>query len=169
MRSMFYHSTVHTPVPPISQIYTRLISPSRPCASPRRICTANAGAISKLMRLYKKTYNLRQICNIAVYVAHSAVTIHMLNLPERTAKRDVIHGIKQLEEIAEDWICARRTLCILSVLARKWNVEMPEEAVAILQRTDEKFGSFNTSRRAVARTRRPSLLRPHHRLPPLRR
>ncbi len=113
--------------------------------SPRRICTASASAISKLMRLYKKTYNLRQICNIAVYMVHSACTIHMLNLPDKVAKRDIIHGVKHLEEIAEDWLCARRTLCIISVLARKWNVELPEEASAVLQKSDEKYGTFSTS------------------------
>ncbi|WYZ46046.1 hypothetical protein EsH8_IX_000271 [Colletotrichum jinshuiense] len=125
--------------------YTPAASPLPSHVSPRRICTANAGAISKLMRLYKKTWNLRQICNIAVYMIHSACTIHMLNLPEKTAKRDIIHGIKHLEEISEDWLCARRTLSIISVLARKWNVELPEEASAVLKRTDEKYGTFNTS------------------------
>ena len=141
---MFYHlQYIHLFRPFLR--YTPASSPLPSHVSPRRICTANAGAISKLMRLYKKIYNLRQICNIAVYMAHSAVTIHMLNLPERTAKRDIIHGVKQLEEIAEDWLCARRTLSILSVLARKWSVEMPEEAMAVLQRTDEKFGTFSTS------------------------
>ncbi|KAK2027993.1 fungal-specific transcription factor domain-containing protein [Colletotrichum zoysiae] len=125
--------------------YTPAASPLPSHVSPRRICTANAGAISKLMRLYKKTWNLRQICNIAVYMIHSACTIHMLNLPEKTAKRDIIHGVKHLEEIAEDWLCARRTLSIISVLARKWNVELPEEASAVLQRTDDKYGTFSTS------------------------
>ncbi|KAK1759355.1 putative nitrogen assimilation transcription factor nit-4 [Echria macrotheca] len=141
---MFYHlQYIHLFRPFLK--YTPASSPLPTHVSPRRICTANAGAISKLMRLYKKTYNLRQICNIAVYMIHSACTIHMLNLPEKTAKRDVIHSVKHLEEIAEDWLCARRTLCIISVLARKWGVEMPEEASAVLQRTDEKYGSFSTS------------------------
>ncbi|RYO74908.1 hypothetical protein DL764_010652 [Monosporascus ibericus] len=63
----------------------------------------------------------------------------------KTAKRDIIHGVKHLEEIAEDWLCGRRTLSILSVLARKWNVELPEEAFHVLQRTDEKWGGFNPS------------------------
>ncbi|KAF4896191.1 Nitrogen assimilation transcription factor nit-4 [Colletotrichum fructicola] len=125
--------------------YTPAASPLPSHVSPRRICTANAGAMSKLMRLYKKSWNLRQICNIAVYMIHSACTIHLLNLPEKTAKRDIIHGVKHLEEIAEDWPCARRTLSIISVLARKWNVELPEEASVVLQRTDEKYGHFNTS------------------------
>lgn len=97
------------------------------------------------MRLYKKLYNVRQICNIAVYMLHSACTIHLLNLPEKTAKRDIIHGVKHLEEVAEDWPCARRTLSILSVLARKWNCELPEEAAAVLQRTDEKYGHLGTA------------------------
>lgn len=141
---MFYHlQYIHLFRPFLK--YTPASSPLPSHVSPRRICTANAGAISKLMRLYKKTYNLRQICNIAVYMIHSAVTIHMLNLPEKTAKRDVIHGIKHLEEIAEDWLCARRTLSIISVLARKWGVDLPDEAAAVLQRTDEKYGSFSTA------------------------
>lgn len=141
---MFYHlQYIHLFRPFLK--YTPSSSPLPAHVSPRRICTANAGAISKLMRLYKKAYNLRQICNIAVYMIHSACTIHMLNLPEKTAKRDIIHGVKHLEEIAEDWLCARRTLCIISVLARKWKVELPEEAAAVLQRTDEKYGSFSTS------------------------
>ncbi|KAK0641617.1 fungal-specific transcription factor domain-containing protein [Cercophora newfieldiana] len=141
---MFYHlQYIHLFRPFLK--YAPSASPLPAHVSPRRICTANAGAISKLMRLYKKTYNLRQICNIAVYMIHSACTIHMLNLPEKTAKRDVIHGVRHLEEIAEDWPCARRTLCIISVLARKWGVDLPEEAAAVLQRTDEKYGSFSTS------------------------
>ncbi|KAI0132201.1 fungal-specific transcription factor domain-containing protein [Xylariales sp. AK1849] len=141
---MFYHlQYIHLFRPFLK--YAPSGSPLPPHVSPRRICTANAGAISKLMRLYKKLYNLRQICNIAVYMLHSAVTIHLLNLPEKTAKRDIIHGIKHLEEIAEDWLCGRRTLSIISVLARKWNVEMPEEAAHVLQRTDERWGTFSTS------------------------
>lgn len=76
---------------------------------------------------------------------HSACTIHLLNLPEKTARRDIIHGVKHLEEIAEDWLCARRTLSILSVLARKWNCEVPDEAAAVLKRTDEKYGHLGTA------------------------
>ncbi|KAI0394007.1 fungal-specific transcription factor domain-containing protein [Xylariaceae sp. FL0594] len=125
--------------------YVPKTSPLPPHVSPRRICTVNAGAISKLMRLYKKSYNLRQICNIAVYMLHVACTIHLLNLPEKTARRDMIHGVKHLEEIAEDWICGRRTLSIISVLSRKWKVDLPAEAAQVLQRTDDRWGTFNTS------------------------
>lgn len=140
---MFYHlQYIHLFRPFLK--YNPGASPLPPHVSPRRICTANAGFISKLMRLYKKLYNLRQICNIAVYMVHSACTIHLLNLPEKTAKRDIIHSVKHLEEIAEDWLCARRSLSIISVLARKWNCELPDEAAAILQRTDENYGYLGT-------------------------
>jgi hypothetical protein len=125
--------------------YTPATSPLPAHVSPWRMCGANAGAISKLMRLYKKLYDLRQICNIAVYMVQTACTIHILHLPEKTAKRDIIHGVKHLEEIAEDWLCARRALSILSVLARKWKVELPEEAALVLQRTDEKYGTVSIS------------------------
>jgi hypothetical protein len=94
------------------------------------------------MRLYKRTYGLRQICNIAVYIVHSACTIHLLNLPEKNAQRDLTHGVRQLEEIAEDWLCARRTLSLLSGMASKWNRELPSEVVAVLDRTDRKYGKF---------------------------
>lgn len=118
-------------------------SPLPSHVSPRKLCTQAAAMISKLLRLYKRSHGLRQICNICVYIAHSACTIHLLNLPEKNAKRDIIHGVKHLEEIAEGWICARRTLGILSVLAKRWNVELPEEAAAVLSRTDTKFGPWN--------------------------
>jgi hypothetical protein len=118
-------------------------SPLPPNVSPRKQCTQAAAMISKLLRLYKRSHGLRQICNICVYIAHSACTIHLLNLPEKNAKRDIIHGIKHLEEIAEGWLCARRTLGILSVLAKRWKVDLPEEAAAVLSRTDDKFGPWN--------------------------
>ncbi|CAO2654804.1 Nn.00g115370.m01.CDS01 [Neocucurbitaria sp. VM-36] len=118
-------------------------SPLPTHVSPRKLCTQAAAMISKLLRLYKRSHGLRQICNICVYIAHSACTIHLLNLPEKNAKRDIIHGVKHLEEIAEGWICARRTLGILSVLAKRWKVELPEEAAVVLSRTDLKFGPWN--------------------------
>jgi hypothetical protein len=118
-------------------------SPLPTHVSPRKLCTQAAAMISKLLRLYKRSHGLRQICNICVYIAHSACTIHLLNLPEKNAKRDIVHGVKHLEEIAEGWLCARRTLGILSVLAKRWKVELPEEAEAVLTRTDSKFGPWN--------------------------
>jgi hypothetical protein len=118
-------------------------SPLPASVSPRKLCTQAAAMISKLLRLYKRSHGLRQICNICVYIAHSACTIHLLNLPEKNAKRDIIHGVKHLEEIAEGWLCARRTLGILSVLANRWKVEMPEEAATVLSRTDTKYGPWN--------------------------
>jgi hypothetical protein len=118
-------------------------SPLPAHVSPRKLCTQAAAMISKLLRLYKRSHGLRQICNICVYIAHSACTIHLLNLPEKNAKRDIIHGVKHLEEIAEGWICARRTLGILSVLAKRWNVPLPDEAEVVLTRTDAKFGPWN--------------------------
>ena len=154
--------------------YTPATSPLPTHVSPRKLCTAAAAQISKLMRLYKRTYGLRQICNIAVYIVHSACTIHLLNLPladaasecaldkegngedgkgkvtpgseqvGKAARRDIVHGVKHLEEIAEDWLCARRTLSILSVLSRKWKIKLPEEAELVLERTDRRYGPFST-------------------------
>ncbi|KAF2083165.1 hypothetical protein K490DRAFT_76754 [Saccharata proteae CBS 121410] len=122
--------------------YNQATSPLPANVSPRKLCTQAAQSISKLLRLYKRSHGLRQICNIAVYIAHSACTIHLLNLPEKNARRDIIHGVKHLEEIAEGWLCARRTLSILSILATKWQVDLPDEAAAVLDRTNGKFGTY---------------------------
>jgi hypothetical protein len=141
---MFYHLLyIHLFRPFLK--YDPATSPLQPHVSPRKQCIAGAEAISKLMRLYKRTYGLRQICNIAVYMVHSACTIHLLHLPDKKASRDIVHGVKHLEEIAEDWLCARRTLSILSVLARKWKIRLPEEASSVLARTDTRFGTFSTA------------------------
>lgn len=122
--------------------YSPQHSPLPSNVSPRKLCTTAAQMISKLLRLYKRSHGLRQICNIAVYITQNACTIHLLNLPDKNAKRDITHGVKHLEEIAESWLCARRTLSILSVLSKKWNVELPEEAEQVLKRCEEKFGPF---------------------------
>lgn len=120
--------------------YKQSNSPLPAHVSPRKFCTHAAATISKLLRLYKRTYGLRQICNIAVYITHSACTIHLLNLPEKNAVRDIVHGVKHLEEIAESWLCARRTLGILETVAGRWKVTLPEEATKILLQTKARFG-----------------------------
>ena len=50
--------------------------------------------------------------------------------------------MKHLEEISAGWPCASRTLSILSLLSKKWEVELPEEAATVLARTDRKNGLF---------------------------
>jgi hypothetical protein len=133
-------------------------SPLPAHVSPRKLCTQAATMISKLLRLYKRSHGLRQICNICVYIAHSACTIHLLNLPDKNAKRDIIHGVKHLEEIAEGWLCARRTLGILSVLAKRWQISLPEEAEVVLTRTDAKFGPWSEISTPKASRREPAAI-----------
>lgn len=122
--------------------YTQATSPLPPNVSPRKLCTQAAAMISKLLRLYKRSHGLRQVLNIVIYIAHSACTIHLLSMPDKHARRDVVHGVKHLEEMAESWLGARRSLGILGRLARRWNVELPDEAAAALSRTDAKFGPY---------------------------
>lgn len=125
--------------------YTKSTSPLPAHVSPRKFCTQAAATISKLFRLYKRTHGLRQICNIAVYIAHSACTIHLLNLPDKNARRDIIHGVKQLEDIGECWICARRTLKILALCAEKWKIDLPDEVQASFVRTGQRWSSMDHS------------------------
>ena len=125
--------------------YTQNTSPLPAHVSPRKYCTQGAAAVSKLFRLYKRTHGLRQICNIAIYIVHSAITIHLLNLPDKNARRDIIHGVKHLEEMGECWTAARRTLRVLRVCADKWNIEMPEEAEMVFTRVKVKWGLIESA------------------------
>lgn len=140
--------------------YNQQTSPLPQTVSPRRLCTQAAAMISKLMRLYKRSHGLRQICNVCVYIVHSACTIHLLNLPDKSARRDIVHGVKHLEEIAEGWLGARKTLGIITLTAHKWNIDLPEEAAAVLARTETKFGPYSSEAPSPVFTqkRRPSAL-----------
>jgi hypothetical protein len=122
--------------------YKQATSPLPAHVSPRKFLTHAASMISKLLRLYKRTHGLRQICNIVVYISHAACTVHLLNLSDKNAARDIVHGVKHLEEIGESWLCARRTLHILHLVARRWNIDLPEEAEKSFMRAEAKFGPF---------------------------
>lgn len=124
--------------------YTKATTPLPSHVSPRKFCTQAASIISKLLRMYKRTYGLKQICNIVVYIAHTACTIHLLNLPGRNPERDIVHGLRNLEEMADGWLAARRTLRILDISANKWHVKLPAEAVSIFERTHAKWGSWGS-------------------------
>ncbi|KAF4152922.1 hypothetical protein CNMCM6936_001358 [Aspergillus lentulus] len=124
--------------------YTKSTSPLPQHVSPRKLCTQAAATISKLLRMYKRTYGFKQIVNVAVYIAHTACTIHLLNLPEKNAQRDLIHGLRNLDEMGESWLCARRTLRILDISANKWQIELPTEASSIFERTHAKWGSWGS-------------------------
>lgn len=140
---MFYHLLLIHLYRPFLK-YTKSASPLPQHVSPRLLCTQAASSISKLLRVYKRAYNLSQICNIAVYIAHTACTIHLLNLPEKNAEKDLIHGLLNLEEIAESWLCARRTLRILDISANKWQIAMPPEATGVFERTEGKWGVWGS-------------------------
>ncbi|KAH1604283.1 hypothetical protein KXX21_007071 [Aspergillus fumigatus] len=130
--------------------YTKSSSPLPQHVSPRRICTQAAATISKLLRMYKRTYGFKQIVNVAVYIAHTACTIHLLNLPEKNAQRDLIHGLRNLDEMGESWLCARRTLRILDISANNWQIELPTEASSVFEQTHAKWGPWGSWDQAVS-------------------
>jgi hypothetical protein len=101
---------------------------------PRKACLHAATNISKYLRFYRHRYRLKQICNVAAYFVHTACTIHLLNLPQRTAVRDIGQALNALEEMGECWLVAKRSLVIIDVLVRRWQLDIPEEAAVILAR-----------------------------------
>ncbi|KAI5305166.1 hypothetical protein KEM56_005108, partial [Ascosphaera pollenicola] len=120
--------------------HTRSSQPIPPPATARSVCSQAAFAISEILQIYRDTYGLRYICNVAVYTIHSACTIHLLSLPEKAAGLQFINGLRGLEEIAEGWPCARRALRIIDLSSAKWGIGLPCEAEEVLQRSYSKFG-----------------------------
>lgn len=129
--------------------YARAKSSLPAHVSPRKHCTQSATMISKLLRIYKKTHGLKQVCNIVVYIVHSACTIHLLNLPDKNSVRDIVHGVKQLEEIGESWLCARKTLAILSMVSRRWKTGLPVEVTNVFLQNDAKFSLYRHDHESV--------------------
>lgn len=107
--------------------------------NPRRTCIQAAVMISKLLRMYKETYGLKQICNVTVYIIHAASTIHLLNLQDKEAQRGILYNIQGLEDIADHWTGARKSLIILGMQVQKWRIELPAEATAILLRAKMNY------------------------------
>lgn len=124
--------------------YTKSTTPLPPHISPRKMCTQAALAISKLLRLYERTYGFRQICNIAVYITHAACTIHLLDLPDKSAERDVLRGLQHLEEMAEGWPNARRSIRILDISVEQWRIKLPREAAVIFERSLNRWGQWGS-------------------------
>ncbi|KAL9111019.1 MAG: hypothetical protein Q9227_004452 [Pyrenula ochraceoflavens] len=128
--------------------YTRNTSPLPAHVSPRKFLTQSAAAVSKLFRLYKRLYSLNAICNITVYFLHTSLTIHILNtggVDEKNSKRDILHGLRHLEEIGNTWLCARRTILVVADLAQKWKVDLPDEAQAVILRVQKKWGKWEAA------------------------
>lgn len=145
---MFYHLLfIHLYRPFLK--YTKSSTPLPQQVSPRKLCTQGASDISKLLRIYKRSFGFDQISSIAVYIAHMACTIHLLNSPGKSAQKDLVHGLRHLEEMAERWLCARRTLRILDISANKWQVKLLDEALAVFERTHTRWGSWGSWDHAV--------------------
>lgn len=109
---------------------------------PRKACIGAASTMSKYLRFYKRRYGLRQICNIAGYFIHSACTIHLLNLQQPLAGRDIIQGLKGLEEMGECWLVAKRSLVIIGVFVKRRGIQLPEEAEGVLKRCWKEAARF---------------------------
>ncbi|KAH8652643.1 fungal-specific transcription factor domain-containing protein [Tricladium varicosporioides] len=119
--------------------YSNEDTPLPATVSPRNICTKAAAKISSQFRLYKKIYGLQQISNVAVFFLQSACMVHLLNLPDRTAKRDLSLAFTHFEEIGPAWPCAHRAIGILGFLAAEWAIELPEAAETVLIKGKEKY------------------------------
>ncbi|RPA81159.1 hypothetical protein BJ508DRAFT_414997 [Ascobolus immersus RN42] len=110
--------------------------------APRSQCITAAFTISKLLRFYKSGYGLRQICNVAAYIILSACSIHLINIENKNSRRDIIQAVKALENMGDGWLCAKRALLIVKSIVKRWRIDIPEEAMAVLRRTGN-WGRFS--------------------------
>lgn len=96
--------------------------------SPRAVCTESAENISILADGYRNLYTLRRTCLLMAHCLLSASTIHLLNISTPSAQRHLTHGLRDLDEMSFMNPFAARCARIVTSLAQKWAIDLPDEA-----------------------------------------
>ena len=102
---------------------------------PRNTCIACANEISELVNRLRSLYGLRCVCLTVTSLLLSAGTIHLLNLPSESASSYLAQGIRDLGDISVNHQFAVRCIDIITGLAAKWNIALPQGTAIAHQQT----------------------------------
>lgn len=98
---------------------------------PRDTCTFCANEISSIMNTLRAMYGLRRVNLPVVNRVLSSLTIHLLNLPSEPSAAHLAQGLQDLQAMSLNHQFAARAIEIITSLAAKWNIALPESAVAV--------------------------------------
>ena len=76
-------------------------------------------------------YGLRRVNLAVVNRLMSSMTIHLLNLPSEPSAANLAQGLQDLQAMSLNHQFAGRCIDIITSLAAKWNIALPESAVAV--------------------------------------
>lgn len=83
------------------------------------------------MNTLRAMYGLRRVNLAVVNRLMSALTIHLLNLPSEPSASNLAQGLQDLQAISLNHLFAGRCIEIITSLAAKWNIALPDAAVSI--------------------------------------
>lgn len=98
---------------------------------PRDTCTFCANEISSIMSTLRAMYGLRRVNLAVVNRLMSSLTIHLLNLPSEQSASNLAQGLQDLQAMSLNHQFAARCIDIISSLATKWNISLPESIISL--------------------------------------
>lgn len=101
---------------------------------PRDTCTFCANEISSIMNTLRAMYGLRRVNLAVVNRTMSALTIHLLNVPSEPSASHLAQGLQDLQAMSLNHQFAARCIDIITSLAAKWNIALPDSVVSIPNR-----------------------------------
>lgn len=126
--SMYYHSAVLLLFRPFLKV---VLMDSE--ISPRQKCTESARKISSLASTYNRIYGLRCSIVTLTHLICTACIIHLLDLPDISAARDLEQGIRDLKNLAVNHAIANRYLHTILGLSEQWHMRLPENVARAVE------------------------------------
>ncbi|KAL6714818.1 hypothetical protein ACLMJK_007078 [Lecanora helva] len=119
---MYYHTVVLHLFRPFLKVDLTTSS-----VSPREICTSCANNIVSILSTYRQMYGVRLGTVLMTHIILSSSIIHLLNLPNASAARDLTFSIDSLREMSTSHAFAKRCILVVIKLAKQWNIDLPPE------------------------------------------
>lgn len=140
-QSIYYHSTLLLLFRPFFKRENRVLGDSpreiRVLGdSPREICCRAANEIISLSTEYRRVYSLRQTVIHIPQIISGAAVILLMDLPSPSPSQSVppnlVCCLKDLRELSVIWQWCNLTLQHIGELAKKWNIDLPREALSAI-------------------------------------
>ncbi|KAF2809283.1 uncharacterized protein BDZ99DRAFT_443474 [Mytilinidion resinicola] len=94
---------------------------------PREVCIDSANTVSDIMRLYRRHYSLRSCNLLLTHILLSITTVHLINSSNPVSRRNLIDGLRAMEDMSTCHYFTARTFKIIYNLCQKWNLPFPDE------------------------------------------
>ncbi|TGZ82503.1 hypothetical protein EX30DRAFT_394788 [Ascodesmis nigricans] len=94
----------------------------------RHCCITAAHQVADITRRYTRLYGLKEICNVAAYFIHTAVSILLLT-PQCPELRECVVALR---EMGKQWLVAKRAVCIVDGMVERWGIVVDDAVKEIL-------------------------------------